>query len=430
VKPAEAPNMPKIVVPAGSGAAIRTASGSRHYRFVGLEVTPTANTFVFNLVELGAGETSPATLPHDFVFDRCYLHGDPAKGTRRGIVMNGKGIAVIDSYLADFKDMVFDSQALWSSNGPGPFTIGNNYLEGAGENIMFGGADPTIPNLVPSDITIRRNHIAKPVSWMGVWPVKNLFELKNARRVLVEGNLFEYNWASGQSGFAIVFTPRNEGGTAPWSVVEDVTFRLNIVRHTGSGVNILGADTNFPSQQTQRILIQNNLFEDVNGPAWGGAGGRLWQVLGASVAGGAKDVTIDHNTAFQTGPQMVADGAPSAGFTYQNNLTHNGTGFLGSGTGDGNSTLGTYFPGAVFRKNSIIGGSASNFPPGNFFPPSLNDVQFVDRQRGDYRLSPLSRYSKAAINGRDIGADFGALSSVHGSDILRPNTSRLLPPRQ
>ena len=157
----------------------------------------------------------------------------------------------------------------------------NNYLEAAGENVMFGGADPKIPNLVPSDIEIRRNHFAKPLSWKvghpdyagTPWNVKNLFELKNARRVLVEGNLFERNWLHAQTGTAILFTPRNQSGTAPWSVVEDVTFRHNIVRHSGSGMVISGRDTNFPSQPGERILIQNNLFDDIGGPEWGGRGG-------------------------------------------------------------------------------------------------------------------------------------------------------------
>ena len=110
--------------------------------------------------------------------------------------------------------------------------------------------------MVPSDIEIRRNHFAKPLAWkLGhpdyagtPWSVKNLFELKNARRVLVEGNLFERNWPHAQTGTAILFTPRNQNGTAPWSVVEDVTFRHNIVRQSGSGMVISGRDTNAPTQ--------------------------------------------------------------------------------------------------------------------------------------------------------------------------------------
>src|SRR5438105_15414368 len=170
--------------------------------------------------------------------------------------MNGRWVAVLDSYVADFKEQGNDSQALGGWNGLGPFAIGNNYLEAAGENIMFGGADPSITNLVPSDIEIRGNYVFKPLSWQGsTWQIKNLFELKNAQRVLVDGNIFEHNWAAAQDGFSILFTVRNQGGTAPWSVVQDVTFTHNIVRHVASAVNILGTDNIYPSQQTKRLLI-------------------------------------------------------------------------------------------------------------------------------------------------------------------------------
>src|SRR5690606_35569096 len=41
----------------------------------------------------------------------------------------------------------------------------NNHLEAAGENILFGGADPKIPDLVPSNIEIRNNHFYKNPAW-------------------------------------------------------------------------------------------------------------------------------------------------------------------------------------------------------------------------------------------------------------------------
>src|SRR6266700_6564662 len=129
-------------------------------------------------------------------------------------------------------------------NGAGPFKIGNNYLEATGENVMFGGADPSIRNLVPSDIEIRHNHFFKPTSWRNVWAaVKNLFELKNAQRVFVEGNVFENNWAAAQAGWAVQFTVRNQDGRAPWSTIEDVTFRKNIVRTPGRGSTSWGPTT-------------------------------------------------------------------------------------------------------------------------------------------------------------------------------------------
>ena len=104
--------------------------------------------------------------------------------------------------------------------------------------------------------------------------MKNLFELKNAQRVLIESNVFEYNWAESQNGFAILFTPRNQGGGSPWSVVQDVTFADNALRHSGGGFNIAGPDNEAGvSQPSRRILIRNNLIEDIDGKAWGGAGG-------------------------------------------------------------------------------------------------------------------------------------------------------------
>src|SRR5207249_4012910 len=154
---------------------------------------------------------------------------------------------VINSYISEIKTVGQDSQAICGWNGPGPFTISNNYLEAAGENVLIGGADPSIPNLTPSDITFTRNYLAKQVAWRTQgWQLKNLFELKNAQRVVVDGNLMEYNWEAAQAGYAVLFTPRNDGGTAPWTVVQHVQFTNNIVRHVSSAVSILGTDDIFP----------------------------------------------------------------------------------------------------------------------------------------------------------------------------------------
>jgi hypothetical protein len=407
------------IIESSSGPAITAAAGAHHYRFVGIEIRPRSGTFLHNLILLGSNETSVKSLPHHIVFERCYLHGDPKVGGRRGIALNSRHTAVVDSYLADFKEQGADSQALCGWNGLGPFAIVNNYLEGAGENLMFGGADPAVKNLVPSDILITRNHFAKPLSWKigdpsyagTPWTIKNLFELKNARRVLVEGNIFENNWLHAQVGFAILFTVRNENGTAPWSVVEDVTFTHNIVRHTASAVNILGKDGIHPSgsQQTKRILIRDNVFEDVDEAKWGGSG-RLFQILSE-----AADVVIDHNTAFHSGDIITAEGKPNLGFVYTNNLTpHNLYGVGGTNTyGNPLMTLETYFPGALFAKNVLIGRKAGyTYPPDNFLPATLADVGFVDLPGRNYRLTSTSSYKKAGTDGKDIGADIDSLEAA------------------
>ena len=417
VDPSYAGVMPKLE--AGSRAVIVTAPGAHHYRFVGIEIRPKPRASLVNLVDLGTGEPTAELVPSHLIFDRCYLHGDAETGTRRGIAMNSRHTAVVNSYLADFKAIGADSQAIAGWAGAGPFKIDNNYLEAAGENLLFGGGDPVIRDLTPSDIEIRGNHVSKPLRWkVGdpafarvPWAVKNLFELKNARRVLVEGNLFEHNWAHAQAGFAIVFTVRNEDGGAPWSAVQDVTFVNNIVRRAGAGVNILGRDNNHPSQPTERLLIANNLFDEIDGARWGGPG-TLFQILD-----GTAHLTIEHNTAFQQGAIIVAEGRPHADFVYRNNLTpHNAAGIAGTGTGAGAATLSTYFPGSIVAGNVIAGGRASVHPPDNFFPVSLEMVGFVNRAGGNYRLTAASRYRRVGTDGRDPGVDLDALTTaVHGA---------------
>ena len=75
--------------------------------------------------------------------DRCYLHGNPTYGQRRGLALNSGDATIVNSHFSDFKGVNQDTQAICGWNGPGPFLIENNYLEAAAENIMFGGTDPT-----------------------------------------------------------------------------------------------------------------------------------------------------------------------------------------------------------------------------------------------------------------------------------------------
>jgi hypothetical protein len=417
--------MPKIT--AGSdGSAIRTALGAHHYRFVGIEVLARSGVVAYDLVRLGEGnETSTASQPHDITLDRCYVHGLPGQPAKRGVAMNGSALAVVDSTLSEFKDQNMDTQAIHGFNGPGPFKIVNNYLESAGENIMFGGADPAITNMVPADIEIRGNWFYKPTAWRGQWAaVKNLFELKNARRVLVEGNVFENNWQAAQAGWAIQFTVRNQDGGCPWCVIEDVTFRKNIIRHAGSGLNVLAADDPNRSALMKRMLVQDNLWEDINGATWGGTG-RLFQMLGW--AGGSTDFVIEHNTGFQTENISFAEGTTHTGFVFRNNLTPRGNvaGFTGNNSSEGSVALQQYFPGAIFAGNVIVGGNSARYPSGNFFPATMAAVGFVNAS-GDYRLAPTSPYIKAGTDGRAVGADIAAVLAATAGAIS--GSGSVLPP--
>lgn len=411
VDPSYARFMPKLE--ADNGSVISAAAGAHQYRLVGLEIRPRSGVFLTNLISLGGErDRHKENTPSYITLDRCYVHGDPDVGGRRGLAMNSSCTDVRNSYFSDFKELGADSQAIAGWNGPGPFRIINNYLEAAGENVMFGGADPSIAGLVPSDIEIRQNHFKKQLSWKKApspgktWSVKNLFELKNARRVLVDGNLFENNWVNSQNGFAILMTVRNQQGGAPWSVVEDVRFVNNVVRHSANGVYILGRDDNYPSGQAKRIHIGNNLFDDIGGTTWGG-GGILFQLIA-----GPADVVIDHNTGFHTYNAIMAEGAPAPRFVFANNIVQqNQYGIIGTGTGPGMPTLSTYFPGAVVTGNAIVGADKSSYPPNNFFPSTLADVGFMPDAHTSPRLAPVSRYRRAATDGSDVGVDAGALTN-------------------
>lgn len=418
VQPSDAAKMARLI--ASRGEVLAAERGAHHYRFIGLEFKPQEATYLNGLVWFGSSrERSIEEQPHHLIIDRCFIHGDPEKGSRRGVVLNGRHLAVIDSHVSDFKEVNADSQAIVGWSGAGPIKVVNNYLEGAAENINFGGADPIIPGLVPSDIEIRHNYLSKPLSWKrgepgydgSRWSVKNLFELKSARRVLIDGNLLEHSWADGQTGFAVLFTVRNQDGRAPWSVVEDVQFTNNLIRHSGSGITLMGHDNRLPrdqTEQTKRILIKNNLWEDIGGDRWGGKG-ILFQLVE-----GTSDVAIEQNTGMQTGFLLYAEGPPHARFLFRNNIApHNEYGLFGTGVGTGTRAIEAYFPGGIVVGNIIPGGDERQYPDGNRFPKSLDEVPFANLKEGDYRLMASSARG-AASSRSEAGTDLGALCKALG----------------
>jgi hypothetical protein len=395
--------------------ALATAARAANYRIVGVGFEANDGGGG-DVIALGSHSTTQlADVPHHIELDRVLIVGDPVVGQKRGVSANATHVTIANSDIRGIKAIGQDSQAIAGWNTPGPVTIRNNFLEAAGENIMFGGAGVALNGVVPADILVENNHLSKDVAWRGTsWTVKNLFELKSARRVAVRGNLMEYNWSGGQPGYAIVFTPRNSGGGNPWSVVEDVEFVNNVVRHSGSGLNILGHDDLAISGQTARIVIRDNLFDDISSSAWGGGG------IFALIGGEPRDITIDHNTVLHTGNIMTlysgsyynASGVrvtagPIQGFVFTNNMMkHNAYGIFGNNKAFGNGSLTYYTPGAVVRRNVMASNTsyAYRYPTDNFWPTvSAFTASFMNPSQGDYRLVPGSPYIGAGTDGADVG---------------------------
>ena len=420
VSPSQAGLLAKLRSNVPAEPIIKTVAGTHHYKLIGLDIsTFSASDFVYDLVRLGSGDsnqTDLSSVPHHLILDRLWVHGFETQEVQRGISLNSAETSIINSYISEIHEFATDTQAICGWNGPGPYQIINNYLEAAGENLMFGGADPSIPNLVPSDITIQRNYFFKPLRWKvgdpsyagRNWTIKNLLETKNARRVLIDGNVFENVWHDAQVGFAILLKSNNQDNTAPWSVTEDLTFSNNVIKGADNGLNILGIDIGKVSGTIRRLRIVNNLWNVQ----------KIWfQSLR-----GPQDVVLDHNTAFtQEGNTGSFDDLPTQGFVFRNNLTvRMGFGFKGSGRAEGIDTLNAFCPGWIFERNVIAGAPQSVYPTNNFYPSSLRDVGFNDFANGDFRLNAASRYKNSGTDGKDIGADMDTLFAAQNSTPPTP----------
>lgn len=399
--------MPKIVGPNNS-VAIATDERAHHYKFVGIEFSPAEDSkYLYNLIDLGKSEyKSLDQIPHHLIFDRCYIHSTGLNKARRGVGANSAETTIKNSHISGFAGEGDETQGICGWNGPGPFRIINNYIEGGGQNIMFGGADPAVPNLVPSNIEIRGNLIYKPCHWFGKATIKASLEFKNASNVLIDGNRIE---SCGLVG-AFVLTVRNQDGRAPWSTLEDITITNNIVRHSNTAVSILGRDDYKPSQQAKRIRIANNLLVDIV-PDYSAV-----FMIGCC----ANTVTVENNTVQQTGNIMTCYSTPHQNFVFRNNFVlFNEYGFVCPANMLSPDSRGNVI---VDNRGQIAAnGYPHNIPKGNSVVSSLDDIGFVNYAEGDWRLTPQAKTKRKGTDGKPVGVDFDALAgAVSPADVEPP----------
>ena len=435
----------KIVFPGKAGAGpIVFDDGANHYRFIGIEVTREAQgASIVNLI--GPKENGPVD---HMIFDRVWLHGTAHDETRRALFWKGsRYMALVDSFVSDFhctakEGTCTDAQTIAGGAGDlpmGPFKIVNNFLEASGENILLGGGPAT---QTPSDIEIRHNYFFKPIIWMSGQPgfiggngghpfiVKNIFELKNAQRVLFEGNVLENSWGGfSQAGFSIVLTPRNPDKKCPLCQVADITIRYCKVAHVGGAFNLGNVLTDgVPAKAGERYSIHDVVIDDIDKEKYSGFGSFL---LLLSNTFPLKGVRIDHVTApsSRVAVNMGIKNGKMGDFTLTNNLIGaSGVDFNGSGGANNcassrlglDATLHNCMESANVTHNAIIGGIAS-WPPGNFTPKDWDAVGF---EKGDglnqFRLCKAkdagckgpSKFSGAGSDGKDLGANIDLLSAA------------------
>lgn len=371
---AAALKLPRIQTSSGN-PSLGFAAGAHHVRIIGIEISlnpSLALTYALVSTESSTGQKVLADVPSFITLDRVYVHGSSTQTVRRCVALNSASSAVIDSWMSDCHELGSDSQAIAVWNGPGPFKIVNNYLEAAGENLMFGGNDPSIQGLTPSDIEVRRNHFFKQPSWKGKWTVKNLLEIKHAQRVLIEGNILENSWVHAQNGVGVVMKSVNQNGSCTWCVTQDVTYRLNVLRHVGAGYNIgASPDNALQTVHARRLAITDNVASAINTDTLFNGDGRAFLL-----DGDLREVQILRNTTVSETHAFVMGGQPSVSVTVSNNLFGSRVyGLIGTGL-NGGAAWAFFAPTGTFTGNILMGdpslsavnfGTLSTYPPGNTF---------------------------------------------------------------
>ena len=450
--------IPKIIS-TNTASPITLAANANHYRLMALEITRETGTgFITRLVAVDAGHQAD-----HIVVDRVWAHGTQQDDLRSAVNFSGfTYAAVIDSYLNDFHctsvvGACTDSHAIAGGIGNfpgGPYKVVGNFIEAAGENIMFGGGPA---ETTPSDIEIRRNHMFKPLIWMRGQPgfvggpggrpfvVKNLTELKNAQRVLFEGNILENSWGGfTQNGRSILLTPKNqiEGSrpSCPICQVTDVTIRYSRISHTGGGISIAATLTGkrkliYQAKAAARFSVHDVVIDDIDAARFLGGGG-LFQIINGWSKNALNTILINHVTGFgDSGSHLMSllDSTKNpriSTFGFTNNLVLAGRYPVWSAGGNHNCAASVYpaknlnrcFNPYAFVSNGIIA-SPTQFPPNtwparNKFPAEVSSVQFVDYNNGnggDYHLLSSSPYKSAGTDGKDLGADIdGLLSATAG----------------
>jgi hypothetical protein len=455
---ASLPGRPPFAQPSGGPAKLLATVVTRrpegvsvgdHFRFIGIEWTtpPDANI----------GRIVTAEHTDHVIFDRNWVH--PANGAEVGhgigMVHGAHTIAVINSYVSGLNCIArtgkcTDATGIGGGGGDEPISalkIYNNFVEAAGENVMFGGSAATI---VPTDIEIRRNHLFRPMLWKegepGYTPtasgnpyiVKNNFELKSAIRLLFEANLLENSWGGfSQTGFSILLTPKNQSNKCPACRVNDVTVRFNRIRNVAGVLQIANALSKMGGATTDggRYSIHDLFADDLHDKDYKGGGPFLILV---SAQPPVHDIQIDHVTAFVKSVllSVLNDGPKLPNFALTNSVFSVGDRrqpVASAGGGPESCASKTQALGAEavlqacfdpykFEKNLIISGRGS-FPKGNIVVGSPEAAGIRDLKDGvskDPRLChekgpgcpKVSPGAGAASDGRDLGADIDAVEAA------------------
>jgi hypothetical protein len=253
------------------------------------------------------------------------------------------------------------------------------------------------------------------VLWDGVngRGIKNLFETKNIDGALIEGNIFENNWADGQVGMAVIVkSGTGNGGTAAGCGSENVTIRHNIVRNSVRCWNFAALSDETDAIPAKKCTVYNNLAYNIGNFAGQNAATVAWLITQSF-----DDLYIDHNTTIlnndaSTMQLAYTSSSPALRFVFKNNITEFAyvwsEGILGTA-----GIQSWAAPGYVWEENVIVMDPANwaIHPQGtNQFDDVRGDIGFTDLSGGDLSLAVSSPYKGDAEGGTDPGADISKVN--------------------
>jgi hypothetical protein len=229
------------------------------YRLIGLEITHEPHVYqtgwnqqnhqqggLVQLVHFGLGS-------RDIILDRCDIHGhDYPSRVTYGIISYADRFALINSRVDGISRWLMrpaagganlESFAAYIRAGA-VGRIENNYLRSLGITLFFSDTgnsysspwtSSTLATDPPSDWVIRRNFFDHPDSFRRGSPAsdgrdyfnRHHLEWKRGVRMLVEGNIFDRNWADVVHGASLLITPTSgSNGTTAINSASGATLTL------------------------------------------------------------------------------------------------------------------------------------------------------------------------------------------------------------
>lgn len=434
VGPGHAASMAQLTTTGGT-AALHLNGGAQDVWIEGVEVYTSHDAHGILAGTTTNGATTAALVPQRTAFVHCYSHLNPATSPAqnvRGLYNETQDTLAADNYISGWRCTGSDPGAyLALGYGEGRQDIVNNYLEGAGENVLFGGGDTLFGGVEVwhKDIFFANNHVYTPSAWKGAWTKKNLFEIKKGERFTVVGNIFDGCWVSGQTGEAWAIKNANQSGANVLQMSQDHTFRYNIVRNAGSLVQLVTSGDVGVTTGLHRVEIRDTLAYDLNSPTYNGNDPLFCLFApGAHCSVPSYDWSLTHNTlSAVNSPNKAMETDSASGpirpyidrLTIRDNIYPRGTyGVIGTGSGEGTAAMTSRWTNYNYDHNVMHGSGApakaGSYPAGNFFESNETAVNYTDVAGDNYRIVAATAYAHggagkpsddAAGNAKDQGCD-------------------------